>query len=293
MQKRRVRGVRFWAGLTALLVVPATIGAAVSSAGATGSNKLTVTAGEYTYKFSGAPKPGNMEVAFKNAGVEYHMMGLVHLKPNVTVKQLKTALLSNDPAAGKDLTVGEGNVANTPNFLAPDQSTTTIANLPAGHYGVFCFVPAPDGKSHVEHGMVKTFDIKGSKSSYKPPTSGVADVTITDAGITLPSSGVPANTWIKIANNTAVPRDLTLAQYLTPGATYESGTAYFDEFFSSGKLPAGDPPVSVNGGVTAIAPNSSAYLEVAMRNGGKYAFTSSNTAVDDDPNELHVDFTAG
>ena len=34
------------------------------------SNKLTVTAGEYTYEFSGAPKPGWVEVEFDNAGVE-------------------------------------------------------------------------------------------------------------------------------------------------------------------------------------------------------------------------------
>ena len=52
------RGVRFWAGLMALLIVPATIGAAVSSAGAAGSNSLTVKAGEYVYKLSGSPKAG-------------------------------------------------------------------------------------------------------------------------------------------------------------------------------------------------------------------------------------------
>jgi hypothetical protein len=277
----------------ALAVVPATIGVAATSAGAASSNKVTITAGEYTYKVSGSPKPGNVEVEFKNAGVEYHMMGVVHLKPKVTVKQLKTALLSNDPSAGKNLTVGDGNVADTPNVLGPDQATTTIANLPAGHYGLYCFIPAPDGKSHIEHGMVKVFDVKGGKSSYKPPTDGVAEVSITDAGITLPSSGLPANTWVKVTNNTSVARDLTLAEYLTPDATYESGTAYFNDFFSTGKLPAGDPPASINGGITGLAPNSSGYLEVSLKNGSKYVLTSSNNEVDNDPNQLHADFTAG
>ena len=220
---------------------------------------MTVTAGEYTYKVTGAPKPGNVEIEFDNAGVEYHMMGIAQVKPKTTVKQVKTALLSDDDSAGDEFLVTD-QIAGTPNFLGPDQSTTTIANLPAGRYGLFCFIPAPDGKSHVEHGMVKVFDVKGSKSSFKPPTDGVAEVSITDAGITAPSSGLPAKSWVKVTNDTSVVRDLTLAEYLTPDATFETADAYFDAFFSSGP-PEGDPPASINGGIAALAPGSSAYFE--------------------------------
>ena len=48
-----------------------------------------------------------------------------------------------------------------PDCSAPVQTTTNIMELKAGRYGIFCFVPAPDGKSHVEHGMVKVFDSQG------------------------------------------------------------------------------------------------------------------------------------
>ncbi len=45
---RRSRVARFWAALAALVVVPATLAVSTSSAGAAGSNTLTVKAGEYT-----------------------------------------------------------------------------------------------------------------------------------------------------------------------------------------------------------------------------------------------------
>ena len=52
-----------------------------------------------------------------------------------------------------------------------------------------CFVPAAgDGQPHIAHGMVSVFDVKGSKSSFKPPQDGVADVTLSDTSITVPNS---------------------------------------------------------------------------------------------------------
>jgi len=109
----------------------------------------------------------------------------------------------------------------------------------------------------------------------------------------VPSTGIPAKTWVKVTNDTSVKRDLTLGEYLVPDATFATADAYFNEFFSTGTLPAGDPPASINGGVGEIAPGSSAYVEVSLTNGGKYVFVSSNNEVDDDPNELTVDFTVG
>ena len=64
--------------------VVAIAGETSTPAAAASSNKLTVTASEYTYKFSGTPKPGNVEFAFDNAGVEDHMIGMVELKQGVT-----------------------------------------------------------------------------------------------------------------------------------------------------------------------------------------------------------------
>ena len=71
--------------------------------------------------------------------------------------------------------------SGTPGVIGPGQKTTTYTQLPAGTYGIACFIPAPDGSPHAAHGMYKVFTVSG-KSNLKPPTDGVADVTLTDTG---------------------------------------------------------------------------------------------------------------
>ena len=291
---RRSRAARFWAALAALVVVPATLAVSTSAAGAAGSNTLTVKAGEYTYALKGSPKAGWTEITFENAGVEDHMMAMFKLKKGTTAAALKTAVTSSDQKAFEKIAApgGDPTVSGTPNLLTPKQSTTTYTQLPAGTYGIACFITAPDGKSHAEHGMFKVFTVSG-KSSAKPPTDGVTDVSISDSAITAPSAGLPAHGWVKVTNDSAVARDLTLAEYTSPDATFDTANAYFNEYFSTGTPPAGDPPATLNGGLGGIAPGATGYFEVDLEN-GRYALVSSNQELDNnDPNPLHVDFTVG
>ncbi|MET0627983.1 MAG: hypothetical protein ABW033_05950, partial [Acidimicrobiia bacterium] len=272
----RVRTALVAVGTAALLAIPATI-ATTSAATAATSNKLTVTAGEYTYKLSGSPKPGNVEIVFDNAGVEIHMVVVIQLKPSVTDKQLKQAMLSDDDAAVEKLVTGQGfNIGGTPGLLSGGVSTTNIASLKAGHYGLLCFVPDPEGVPHVAHGMVKVFDVKGSKSTLKPPTDGVSEVELSEAGITLPSAGLPKNGWIKVTNTGSGPRDLTLAKYEDASATFEQVDAAVDAFFETGAFPGGTAPVLLNGGVSTLAPGASGYVEVTFESGRWTAVSSDD-----------------
>ena len=115
--------------------------------------------------------------------------------------------VSSDQSAF-DAIAGKGQVFGAPDLLSPGEKTTVITKLPAGHYGVLCFIPAPDGEPHIAHGMVKTFDVSTSKSSLTPPTDGLVAVTIADDAITLPTSGMPAHGWAKVTNNASEPREL-------------------------------------------------------------------------------------
>ena len=102
------------AATLAMCLVTVGVSAAVApSAGAAGSNTLTVKAGEYTYKFSGSPKAGWTQINFENDGVEYHMMAILPLKKGVTVAQLTKAAESPDPSAF-DPIVGKGQVFGAP-----------------------------------------------------------------------------------------------------------------------------------------------------------------------------------
>jgi hypothetical protein len=263
-------------------------GVGAAPAGAAGSNSLNVKASEYTYKLSGSPKAGWTQINFDNVGVEYHVFSLIKLKKGVTTKQLKSAATSQDNAAFEAIADGDGNAGPQTGLLGPGEKTSVMTKLAAGHYGALCFVPAPDGESHLQHGMITTFDVSSGKSSLTPPQDGVVDVTIADDGITLPSSGLPKNGWAKVTNSTSVNRNLILAKYLTPDATFETTSAYFDAFFQG--TAQGDPPAALLGGVDGLSSGASAYLQLSFKSGG-YALVSENQDLDDDPNALHVDFT--
>ena len=197
---RRSRVARFWAALAALVVVPATLAVSTSGAGAAGSNTLTVKAGEYTYLLKGSPKAGWTQINFDNAGVEDHMMVGFKLKKGTTpaaveegaARRRTTAALEKIAAPG-----GDPSVSGMPALVGPGQKTTTLTELTAGTYGIACFVPAPDGSPHAAHGMFKVFTVAG-KSNLKPPTDGVADVTLSDTSITVPPGDAPKSLTVKV-----------------------------------------------------------------------------------------------
>jgi len=290
---RRSRVARFWAALAAFVVVPATLAVSTTSAGAAASNTLTVKAGEYTYILKGSPKAGWVQINFQNAGVEDHMMAVFKLKPGTTNAQLKQAVLSRDQNALQKIAApgGDPSVYGTPGLLSSGASTTTMTKLSAGTYGMVCFIPAPDGSPHAAHGMYKVFTISG-KSSAKPPTDGVTGVSIDDSVITAPASGLPAHGWVKVTNNATVGRDLSLAKYTSADATFDQANAYYNEFFSSGKAPAGTAPATLDGGLGGIQKGGTGYFQVDLKN-GRYALVSSNQDAQNDPNPLHLDFTVG
>jgi hypothetical protein len=276
---RRVRQLSFVALVAALAACSALLVAVAPGAGAASSNTLTVTAGEYAYKLAGNPQPGWVEIEFVNGGVEMHMMAVAKLKPGVTDKQLEKAALANDDKAFQKIAAGSGDVFGVPDLIGPNQQTTTIAQLGAGHYGMLCFVPAPDGSPHAAHGMVKVFDVKGSKSSYKPPQDGVQDVTLTDSAITLPSGGLTAHATAKVTNSGKDPHTFTLIKLETGKALADAYT-YFNAFFEGGKA-TGAAPGTIVGGVSDVKPGGTAYVELNLTP-GHYGYVSTDG---DSPND--------
>jgi hypothetical protein len=265
--RRRVRP----RALAALAALPVLVLVA-PQAGAASSNTMRVKAGEYTYKLSGSPKAGWVTIDFDNVGIEHHMMAVVALKKGVTAKQLGAAAASQTDAAFAEVAKGDGQVGSTPDLLSPGYATTTVTKLAAGHYGVLCFVPAADGTPHFLHGMVKVFDVGTPKSSAKPPQDGVRNVTLTDSGITIPSSGIPRHATLKVTNDGAAPHGFSLVK-IDDGKSFDDVKAYFDAFFTSGK-PEGAAPGELVGGVSAVPPNGIGYLEVDLEP-GHYAYVST------------------
>lgn len=289
---RRSRVARIWAALAALIVIPATLAVSTSGAGAAGSNTLTVKAGEYTYQLKGSPKAGWTQINFQNAGVENHMMVVFKLKKGTTAAQLKKAILSNDDAAFGKITNSQGDpsVSGTPGLLGPDQKTTALTELSAGTYGIACFVTAPDGSPHAAHGMFKIFTVSG-KSNLKPPTDGVADVTLNDTTITVPPGDAPKNLTVKVTNEGTATHSFQLVK-IADGKTLDDVKTYYDTLFNTGKAPEGDVPGVLVGGVQNIAAGGMAYLEWSLPAGNYgYVSTDGDAPNDDYAKGLHGTFT--
>ena len=290
---RRSRVVRFWAALAAFVVVPATLAVSTASAGAAASNTLTVKAGEYTYILKGSPKAGWTQINFQNAGVEDHMLAVFKLKKGTTAAQLKKAVTSDDQSAFEKIAApgGDPSVSSTPALVGPGQKTTTFTQLPAGTYGIACFIPAPDGKTHAQHGMFKIFTVSG-KSSLKPPTDGVADVTMNDTSITVPPGNAPKNLTVKVTNDGTAVHSFQLLK-LAEGKTIDDAKAYFDAFFNTGTAPAGEPPAVLAGGVNSVPPNGGVGYVSWSLPAGNYAYVSTDGEApnDDYAKGLHGTFT--
>jgi hypothetical protein len=287
-QPHRFRA-RLAATLATLVALPAYLAITGPPAGAADSNSLTVKAGEYTYKLSGSPKSGLTQVTFQNDGTEYHMMAIVPLKKGVTLAQVKKAAASNDQSAFNAIS-GKGDASSLPQFLGPGEKETVLSKLSAGHYALLCFIPAPDGAPHLAHGMVKLLDVSSAKSSLTPPKDGLVPVTVTEDGITLPKSGVPKSGWVKVTNGSSTIRDLTVARFLTPNATFEDGDAYFNSFFETGKVPDGPAPAAIASGVATVPAGGTGYLQLNLKP-GRYVFVSGNEEADDNTGEVHQEFT--
>ena len=259
------------------------------------TNKLTVTAGEYAYEFSGAPKPGWVEVEFDNAGMEPHMMAVVGLKKGVTTKQLEAAAMSDDDSSFEKVADPKnGEVFGLPELVSAGQTSTVITKMKPGRYGVLCFLPDAEGTPHIVHGMVEVFDVKGSKSSFTPPSDGVRDVTLTDTGIALPSDGVPRTSTLAVTNDGSAQHSFVLVK-LASGQTVTNAHSYFDAWFDKGTKPAGDEPGEIVGGVSTLKPGGSSYLELALEPGhyGYLSAESDDNDVDDTTRGLIGEFDVG
>jgi hypothetical protein len=262
----------FGTGAAGLMASPA----AAKSSG----NTLEIQASEYAYTLKGSPHAGWVTIKFDNPGKEHHMLAIGQVKPNVTAKQVKAAAVSNDQAAFNKLAQGDPNRSfGTPDILGPGESTQTVSQLPAGRFALMCFVTAPDGKSHLAHGMITTIDVKSPKSSAKPPKADFS-VTLTDTAITFPDSDAPEQFTAKVTNTGTSPHSFTLLR-IEPGQTIDTVKAYFDAFFNGGEASA-TPPGALVGGVGGLDPGKTGYL-IAKLKPGHYAYVStSGNAPDDD-----------
>ncbi len=127
-------------------------GTGVTQAGAPTADYV-LTLNDYNFDFDKPLKAGTRTIQIKNSAKQWHEAVLVRLPPNVPVTAFMEWLGTGMKGQPPVIPMG-GIVA-----LTPGRENLLTVTLEPGEYGLYCFLPAPDGKEHIAHGMFKQITV--------------------------------------------------------------------------------------------------------------------------------------
>lgn len=119
------------------------------------SGDIAVTLVDYGFKWSKAPAAGKQQWRITNVAAQPHEMLVAQLAPGKTPQDLVTWVEGGMKGQPPGAPVG----GLSP--LAPNGTNVVSLDLVPGYYALLCFLSdAKDGKDHVMHGMVQSFEVK-------------------------------------------------------------------------------------------------------------------------------------
>jgi len=230
---------------------------------------VSIQASEWAFAITGSPHAGLVELHVSNVGEKSHELGLARVKDGVSLDQVKSALKQGE-AAARALQVDPDTEITSAGIVGPHVNEQVVVPLVAGHYVVTSFLPVSAGATQVDRGMIGEFTVlaPAGTAAAAPATDG--QVTLTDSSITLPSGFAHGGTF-EVKNTGTKPHDFNVAQL--------SGQPLPDYFqcvaqsFGAGTS-VDDCPGVLQGGVTTLAPGSSAYLTVVFGK-GEFGYVST------------------
>jgi hypothetical protein len=108
---------------------------------------------DYNFDLDKPLKAGRRTIQIKNTAKQFHEAFIAKLPPNVPPTALLEWMAGGMKGAPPVMPAGGivGLSAGKENLLTID--------LEPGEYALYCFLPAPDGKEHVAHGMFKQISV--------------------------------------------------------------------------------------------------------------------------------------
>lgn len=235
----------------------------VAFAGCGGSAEVAppvvdVRGDEYAYVMPDRIEGGAVTMRFTNTGEELHEYALARVDDGRTKADVEAYLA--DPAnlegGPPDWIEDVGGVPT----LSQDQEISITRELRPGLYVMLCFVPAPDGKPHIAHGMVRTFEVGASGNAALPEPEAV--ITATDDGFEIPALTAGEQT-IELRNGAATPREFYLYSP-NPGVTLAEVEAWGEGGFK------GNPLAVFLGAMQSIPAGTSVFLTVELERERRY-----------------------
>lgn len=219
---------------------------------------VRVVAKDYSFDIPKGIHAGLNAITTVNQGNEPHQAQLLRLNDGVTLNQFTTALQK-----GPDAALGLITVAGGVNAISPGKQQTAVVDLAAGQYVMTCFVSSPDGHMHAEKGMLVPFTVEAAPAGSAVPSAPKADanVTLQDFSFQIPTNLTAGDHTLKVTNNGPQSHEMTLVK-LDDGKTMQDMMAFMMQ-----NNPSGQPPFSEAGGMGALAPNTSAWLNIHLEKG--------------------------
>jgi hypothetical protein len=136
------------------MIKPLTVtqAAPVTQAGALQADYV-LTLYDYNFDFDKPLKAGRRTIQIKNTAKQFHEAVIAKLPPNTPVTALMEWLGAG--MKGPPPVIPAGGIVG----LTQGQENLVTLDLEPGEYGLYCFLPAPDGKEHVAHGMFKKITV--------------------------------------------------------------------------------------------------------------------------------------
>ena len=136
---------------------------AVASAAAPPSD-AAIRLVDFSFTVDSSLRAGQHTIRVENGGAEPHDLNVMKLAPGITIENIRAWL--NPERARRDDTKAPppiesmGSPIGGVAAMSPGMSAYLQMNLTPGEYAVFCMVTAPDGRSHIEHGMIQQLKVE-------------------------------------------------------------------------------------------------------------------------------------
>lgn len=247
----------------AIAAAPALSAGTASAAPTPAGHSLRITATDYRFGLSRhTVAAGLLRLTLTNRGKTEHQAQLLQLKHGVTVRQFRTmAAERGDNAAVAALTRPAGG-ANT---IEPGARQTTWQQLHAGQYVVVCLVDGPDGRPHLDRGMLASFRVNQSRGGHRagrrrptPPGHVAGTITAHDMTFTLPRHFTGRGLYRFSDTDSRDPHELAILK-LAPGKHKADVIAWFQH--------PGPPPFTAAGGFSAVVPGDGGWLRLHLAPG--------------------------
>lgn len=234
--------------------------AASPSAAPAEVQELAVEGSDFAFALAPSIPAGPTRITLTNTGAEDHQAQVAKLADGTTLDDLLATIATDEAAA-----LGMITLAGGPNAVTPGNAGSATSNLTPGSYVFLCFVAGADGIPHLAKGMVAPLEVTEPAVEAELP-AGDASVALQDfAFVGLDELPAGPNT-VTVTNNGPQPHEATIVK-LADGVT----AADLPAMFAATDPPAGPPPFTSAGGVTAVAVGETVTMDVDLEP-GNYAF---------------------